>query len=115
MPRFMGVTARLSAGILRTPNSLARDRPDGSERNSDGKSLSDRDTAASWRDWLTRGHEKKIPNNRLAAPVAATTRPRAIPNFSFPWEKRGVAILTKPNNMISSNADVKSAGRKDFA
>ena len=125
MPRFMGVTARLSAGILRTPNSLARDRPDGSERNSDGKSLSDRDTArrtgktqdtaANWRDWLTRGHEKKIPNNRLAAPVAATTRPRAIPNFSFPWEKRGVAILTKPNNMISSNADVKSAGRKDFA
>src|SRR5216684_56447 len=120
----MGVTASLSTGILRTRSSLARDRPDGSERNNDGRSLSVRDTArrtgktqdaaASCRDWLTRGQEKKMPRTRLAAPIAATTRPTAIPNFWFPWEKRGVATLTKPNKTKRNNADVRGTSRKDL-
>ena len=94
MPRFMGVIASFSAGILRNRNSLATDRPDGSKRKNDGKSLSDRETArrtgktldatAIWRDGLNLGHEKKIPDSKLAAPIAASASPSAIPNFSFP-------------------------------
>jgi len=94
MPRFMEVRASFSAGILRNRNSLATDRPDGSAMKNDGKSLSDRetarrtgktqDTAANWMDGLNLGHEKKIPNSKLAALSAANTRPRAIPNFSLP-------------------------------
>ena len=90
----MEVRASFSAGILRNRSSLATDRPDGSERKNDGKSLSDRETArrtgktqntaVTWRDGLNLGREKKIPNSKLAAPIAANTRPRAIPNFSFP-------------------------------
>ena len=121
----MDVTASLSMGILRTRNSFARDLPEGSNGNNKGKSLSDKDTAIrtgktqdtapTRRDWFIRGHEMRIPNNRLAAPIAATTKPRAIPNFSLPAEKRGVAKLNKANSTLRNNADAKSAGRKYFA
>ena len=94
MPRFMEVRASFSVGMLRNRNSLATDRPDGSERKNDGKSLSDRETArrtgktqdaaAIWTVGLNFGHEEKIPSSKLAAPIAASIKPRAIPNFSFP-------------------------------